>query len=139
MNPARNTKPGLWVKAIVFSVVLLTTSEVQAENWIEVRQGQVWYDSDYSFIDRETGFVVVEIAQFNNDGTYSYFLDALDCLSWVVHVLGKRDVNGNYEIYPYWKTDERFAQYMPQGTNVDRVARQVCPNRYYLPYDDIPQ
>lgn len=137
MKPMRNIKPRLWIKAAVFSTVFLTSLEAQAENWIEVDKGRLWYNSDYTFRDWVTSFVVVEVAEYNND-TYSYFLDAIDCTKWVFRVVGIKDANGNYELNSNWRTNERYTAAISPGYAMDRIAKQVCPNRNNFRYDEPP-
>ena len=138
MNPMKIIKTALSAAAVVFAFVLLSSFEARAENWIEVSRDEVWYNADYIFLDRGTGFVVVEVADYDGN-TYGYFLDAFDCTGWIFSVLGAKDANGNYEVFPYWKTDERYSASIPQGSIMDQVAKQVCPIRNSLRYDDIPQ
>lgn len=139
MKPMKTIRTGVSLAAIVLAFVFLSSFEARAENWIEIETGNIWYNSDYMYRDRQTGLLVVEVAEYNDDETYTYFLDAFDCTGWVFYVLGVKDANGNYEILPYWKTDERYTAAIPQGSIVDQVAKQVCPFRNSLQYGDIPQ
>ena len=133
MKPIRTMKTGLLVAAVVFGSVFLSSFEAQAENWIEIEPGKIWRNSDYTFVDRRTGFIVFEIAEANDDDTFSYFLDAIDCDSWVIYVLAVKDENGNYDIVPSWRTDPTLSGSIAPGSIINRIAVKVCPDLYNLP------
>lgn len=131
MKPAKTTKT--FLSLAVFGFVFLSSIEVRAENWIEIEPGSIWYNSEYTFFDRGTGFVVLELAEAETDGSFSYFLDAIDCDGWVIYVLAIKDENGNFDVVPYWNTDPTLSGSISQGSIIEQIAMRVCPDRYNLP------
>ena len=126
MKPAKHLKMGLSVLAVVFGSVLLSSFEARADNWVEIDPSGFWYNSDSTYIDRETGFVVVEVAETNDDGSFSYFLDAIDCERWVIYGVGPLGEDGNYNILPDWRTDPSLNLAIVQGSISGQLALRVC-------------
>ncbi|MCH8173334.1 MAG: hypothetical protein IIA70_08530 [Proteobacteria bacterium] len=113
--------------------MFLSSFEARADNWVEIETGSIWYNSDYTFFDRGTGYIVLELAEADSNGDFSYFLDAIDCDSWVIYVLAVKDDYGNFDIVPNWNTDPTLSGSIVPGSIVEQVAMRVCPDCYSLP------
>ena len=131
MKFAKTTKTFLSLAVIGFG--FLSSIEVRADNWIEIEPGSIWYNSEYAFFDRGPGFIVLELAEADNAGDFSYFLDAIDCDGWVIYVLAVKDDNGNFDVVPTWNTDPTLSGSISPGSIIEQVAMRVCPDRYSLP------
>ena len=133
MKPAKTTITSFSAAIIVSGFVFLSSIEVRAENWVEIDPDNIWYNSEYTFFDRGTGFIVVEVADSETDGSFSYFLDAIDCDAWVIYVLAVKDDNGNYDVVPTWNTDPTLSGSIAPDSIIEQIAMRVCPDRYSLP------
>ena len=137
MKPVKNNKAALLVCAsLVFGAVFLISIEAKADNWIESGE-DYWVNFDYTFVDRGTGFIIVEVGLDNNDGSYDYDLLAIDCDIWYFYIINEMTQSRNYVIYPDWRTTSDLFFDIPQGSKVDKLARRVCSDRYNLPHGDI--
>ncbi|MCH8322738.1 MAG: hypothetical protein IIB64_06650 [Proteobacteria bacterium] len=139
MKPMKTNKAALlFCASLVLVAVFLIPIKAKADNWVELPE-ENWFNSDYTIVDRETGFVVVEVALgFNNDGHFAYHLLAIDCDTWNSVWLDLVSSQGrNYEINPKWRITPSLIFSIPQGRWFDTVARRVCPDRYNLPNGDI--
>jgi len=121
---------------LVFGV-LFSSQIAHAQDWVEIDPNNIWYNAEYTFVDRGTGLIVFEVAQIETDGSYSYFLDAVDCQSWYSYVLAMRDDAGNYDVVPYWNTDDTLSAPINPGSVINKIAVILCPDIYNLPSRNI--
>ena len=123
------------LKLIVFSVALIFSFGAQAENWIELFPG-AHMNSDYVFVDRTTGFVVVEVSREAEQGR-DVDLMAVDCDNWRAYVLSLNPGTGDRLIYPQWRTDNTGQIRISEGSPFQVLADTVCPNRTYMTIADL--
>lgn len=121
---------------LVLAAVYLVPVETKADNWIESGK-DYWVNFDYTFVDRGTGFIVVEVGLDKHDGSYDYDLLAIDCDIWYFYVINEMTQSRNYVIFPDWRTDPDLFFDMPPGTKIEHLAKKVCPDRYTLPLGNI--
>ncbi|MHA1544737.1 MAG: hypothetical protein ACTSU8_06335 [Alphaproteobacteria bacterium] len=137
MQTMKANKAALWFGALlVFGAVVLGVNVAKADNWIESSDGY-WYNSEYTFVDRGTNLVIVEVGLDNDDGSFDYDLVGIDCNVWYFHVLNEVSSSRNYVLYPDWKTAPDLYYEIPPGSKIDNLAGRVCPGRYNLPYGDV--
>ena len=75
MNPMKTKKEAIaFCASLVLVALFLIPIEAKAESWKEVIPNRYSYNSDFTFVDRGTGFIVVETADANNDGAFFYAL-----------------------------------------------------------------
>lgn len=123
------------VKFIVFSVIFIFSFDAKAENWVELFPG-AYMNSDYVFVDRATGFVVVEVSREGEQGR-DVDLMAVDCDSWRAYVLSLNPGTGDRRIYPQWRTDNSSQIRISEGSPFQVLAETVCPNRPYMQIADL--
>ncbi len=109
----------------------------QKSSWVQVHQFN-WYNSKYTFVDQETGFLVVELAEERRNGGFFYNIEAIDCGLWVGYPLTDRDEDQDYIFYSGWKTNPSGPVKIVPGSSVDFVAKNLCPDRYKFPRRNIP-
>ncbi|MHA1543842.1 MAG: hypothetical protein ACTSU8_01760 [Alphaproteobacteria bacterium] len=119
----------------LFLALMVNLPKAQAENWIELFPGANM-NSDYVFVDRTTGFVVVEV-YFETDQGGDTDLMAVDCDNWRAYVLSLNPGTGNRLIYPDWQTDMSSQTGISEGSPFQVLADTVCPNRHLMTVADL--
>lgn len=123
---------------ILAQVLGMPTAWAEKSSWVQVHQFY-WYNSKYTFVDQETGFLVVELAESRRKGGFNYSIEAIDCDRWVAYPLTVRDQDRNYTFYTNWKTNRSGPIRIKPDSFADSVARNLCPDIYKLPQRNIPK
>ena len=120
--------------------VFLYPQPTFSANWVEISSRGFYYNSDYTFVDRQSGYVAVETTESisSGDGSFFYQLSAIDCGRWNVIVVAAREENKSYLVFANWRNRSDLRKVLNRGTYIDDVARQVCPNRNRLPVNSLP-
>lgn len=113
---------------------------VLAANWVEISPRGYFYNSDYTFVDRQSGYVAVETTSRidNPDGSYFYQLGAIDCNRWIIIAVAGREEGEGYTVFQNWRNRSDLQQGMRGGSYIGDVANMVCPNRNRLPSGALP-
>ncbi|MEE8295086.1 MAG: hypothetical protein V3R64_05200 [Sphingomonadales bacterium] len=98
-----------------------------------------WYNSKYTFVDQETGFLVVEVAESRKKSSFNYHITAIDCDNRIAYPLTGMHQDRNYSFFSYWKTNPTLAIEIERGSFTDFVGKKLCPDRYKLPRGIIPK
>jgi len=125
-----------------FTLGLFTFSQhALAEEWEEITADYFYFDSSSLFVDLQTGYVVVQIADdVYENGNYEYEVYVIDCRGWTSLLVGGWRDDGTFYSHKNWRNDPDYAlEDIANNTNGAEVAKRVCAKRDILSRNSLEQ